>query len=75
MPIETTNYMILGFAVTFGAIALYTISLTLRIRNLKADHQILKSAAKPAKKASFKKVSKKTAKKAAKKTAKRATRR
>ncbi|UYN90051.1 MAG: hypothetical protein KIT08_02155 [Anaerolineales bacterium] len=74
MPIETTNYMILGFAVTFGAIALHLASFPLRVKNLKADYEILKSA-KPAKKTAPKKVAKKTAKKAAKKTAKRTTRR
>lgn len=75
MPIETTNYMILGFAVTFGAIALYLVSLPQRTKNLKAEYEILQSAAKPTRKAAPKKAAKKTAKKAAKKTAKRATRR
>lgn len=76
MPIETTNYMILGFAVTFVTMGLHLASFPLRTRNLKADLQVLQTAAKPAKKAAKKAAAKKpAAKKAAKKTAKRATRR
>ncbi len=76
MPIDTTNYMILGFAVTFVTMALHLASFPLRTRNLKADLQVLQTTARPAKKAVKKTAAKKTAaKKAAKKTAKRASRR
>ena len=71
MPIETTNYMILGFGIAFAVIGLHLASFPLRVKNLKADYEILRSA-----KAAPKKAAKKTAvKKAAKKTAKRAARR
>lgn len=75
MPIETTNYMILGFGIAFAVIGLHLASFPVRAKNLKADYEILRSA-KPAKKAAPKKAAKKkAAKKAAKKTAKRAARR
>ena len=46
MPAETTNYMILGFAVTFIAFGLHLASFPLRIRNLRADLAALQSTPK-----------------------------
>ena len=40
-PIETTNYMIAGYAVIFGVMLVYLVSLFVRWRNLKQDVQIL----------------------------------
>ena len=40
-PIETTNYMIAGYAVIFGVMLVYLISLFVRWRNLKQDMQVL----------------------------------
>jgi hypothetical protein len=40
-PIETTNYMIAGYAVIFGVMLVYLVSLFVRWRNLKQDMQIL----------------------------------
>ncbi|MBX3005875.1 MAG: hypothetical protein KF821_08650 [Anaerolineales bacterium] len=79
MPIETTNYLILGAVITFGAIALHLLSFPLRARNLQADLdalQVAPAAKKPAaKKAAPKKAAKKTAaKKTAKKAVKKAAR-
>lgn len=76
MPIETTNYMILGFAVAFVTIGLHLFSFPLRTRNLKADLQLLQAKPKTAAKkpAAKKTVAKKAAKKTAKKTAKKAAR-
>lgn len=51
MPIETTNFMILGFAVSFAIIGLHLLSFPMRIRNLRADL----SALQPARKAAAKK--------------------
>lgn len=77
MPIETTNYLILGAVITFGAIALHLLSFPLRARNLQADLdalQVAPAAKKPAaKKAAPKKAAKKTAKKAVKKAARKRT--
>lgn len=82
MPIETTNYLILGAVITFGAIALHLLSFPLRARNLQADLDALQvapatkkpAAKKPAaKKAAAKKAAKKTAKKAVKKAARKRT--
>jgi len=42
-PAETTSYMIAGFAVIFGVMLLYVISLAVRTRNLKQDYAMLKS--------------------------------
>jgi CcmD family protein len=39
---ETTNYMILGFAVIFGTIIVYVFSLTSRLRRVKQDLETLK---------------------------------
>ncbi len=40
-PLETTNYMIAGYAVIFTVILLYILSLYLRTRNLKQDIEVL----------------------------------
>lgn len=40
-PAQTTNYMIIGYAVIFGSMLLYLISLALRRRNLIQDLQVL----------------------------------
>ncbi len=41
-PLNTINYFIAGFAVIFGAIAIYIASLAIRWRNLKNEDDILK---------------------------------
>jgi hypothetical protein len=38
---ETTNYLILGFAVIFGVLFVHTISIYLRDRNLHGDLSML----------------------------------
>ena len=40
-PAATTNYMIAGYVVIFGGLALYLISLVIRQKNLKQDLDIL----------------------------------
>jgi len=40
---ETTNYMILGFAVIFGTILVYVFSLTSRLRRVKEELQMFKN--------------------------------
>ena len=40
-PAETTNYMIAGYAIIFGVMGLYLLSLYLRRRNLNQDLEIL----------------------------------
>lgn len=40
-PIETTNYMIAGYAVIFGVMAIYLVSLVVRRRNLERDLEVL----------------------------------
>jgi hypothetical protein len=40
-PAQTTNYMIAGYVVIFGVIAIYLLSLYIRQRNLKQDLAIL----------------------------------
>ncbi len=40
-PAETTDYMILGFVVIFGAMLAYVISLWVRRRNLNKDIELL----------------------------------
>lgn len=40
-PIETTNYMFAGYAVIFGVMLVYLVSLFVRWRKLKQDVQIL----------------------------------
>ncbi|HAY85442.1 MAG TPA: hypothetical protein DCY42_11120 [Chloroflexi bacterium] len=39
---ETTNYMILGFAVIFGTILVYVLSLASRLKRVKSDLAMLK---------------------------------
>jgi uncharacterized membrane protein YdbT with pleckstrin-like domain len=39
--LETTNYMIAGYAVIFGVMLVYLVSLFVRWRNLKQDAQLL----------------------------------
>ena len=41
-PAQTTNYMIFGYAVIFGALLIYVISLYLRQRNLERDLELMK---------------------------------
>ena len=38
---ETTNYMLAGYAVIFGTMALYLVSLVARWRRLQQDEQML----------------------------------
>ncbi len=40
-PAETTNYMILGFAVILGMMTVYIVSLVVRSRNLARDKHML----------------------------------
>jgi hypothetical protein len=40
-PAETTSYMIAGYAVIFGVMLIYLVSLYIRRRNLEQDIQIL----------------------------------
>lgn len=40
-PAETTNYMILGYAILFVILAVYLVSLYLRSRNLRRDVELL----------------------------------
>ena len=40
-PIETTNYMIAGYTVIFGVMAIYLVSMYLRRRNLQRDLEVL----------------------------------
>lgn len=41
VPAQTTNYMIMGYAVIFGLMLIYVISLYLRQRNLKQDLELM----------------------------------
>lgn len=41
-PANTLNYMIAGYAVIFGSIFFYLVSLVVRYRNLKQDEALLK---------------------------------
>ena len=38
---DTVSYMILGYAVIFGVMALYLVSLAVRFRNLRQDEKAL----------------------------------
>jgi hypothetical protein len=38
---ETTNYMLAGYTVIFGAMAIYLVSLAVRWRSLRRDEQML----------------------------------
>lgn len=40
-PIETTNYMIAGYAVIFGVMTIYLVSLFIRRRNFERDLETL----------------------------------
>jgi hypothetical protein len=40
-PAETTNFMIAGYAVIFGVMLIYVISLLIRKRNLERDLEVL----------------------------------
>ena len=40
-PLETTNYMLAGYAVIFGVMLVYLVSLFVRWRNLKRNVQML----------------------------------
>ncbi len=40
-PADTFNFMVLGFGVILGAMAVYILSYYLRVRNLKRDLQYL----------------------------------
>jgi len=42
-PAETTAYMIAGYAVIFGMMLIYVISLFVRRRNLQQDAELLES--------------------------------
>ena len=44
-PAETTNFMVAGYAVIFGLMLLYLISLSVRTRNLKLDLETLEEQA------------------------------
>ena len=44
-PAETTSYMIAGYAVIFGLMFLYMISLVVRQNNLKQDMEVLEEMA------------------------------
>ena len=38
---DTVNFMILGYAVIFGVMALYLVSLVVRLRSLRQDEKTL----------------------------------
>jgi hypothetical protein len=40
-PSQTTNYMIMGYAVIFGLMFIYVLSLYIRQRNLKQDLELM----------------------------------
>ena len=40
-PINTVNYMIFGYTVIFGVMAIYLVSMFLRRRNLQRDLELL----------------------------------
>jgi hypothetical protein len=40
-PADTTSYMIAGYAVIFGVMSLYALSLVIRKRNLEIDLEVL----------------------------------
>ncbi len=42
-PAQTANYMVAGYVVIFGVIALYLASLVVRTRNLSQDLETLQS--------------------------------
>lgn len=44
MPAETFNYMVLGFLVILGAMAVYVLSLAIRFRALHREAKLLRDA-------------------------------
>jgi len=40
-PADTVNYMIMGFAVILGTMALFIVSLMVRFQNLRKDQAVL----------------------------------
>lgn len=40
-PADTVNYMIMGFSVILGAMALYIVSLVVRVQSLRKDKAVL----------------------------------
>lgn len=40
-PADTMNFMIMGFAVILGTMALYIVSLRVRLQNLRKDQAVL----------------------------------
>ena len=40
-PADTTDFMILGFAVIFGTMGLYALSFISRFRNLRKDYALM----------------------------------
>ncbi len=48
-PANTLNYMIAGYAVIFGGLFLYLVSLVVRWRSLRQDEETLKDLEKDAK--------------------------
>lgn len=40
-PPDTMAYMVAGYVIIFGVIAVYLISLVVRTRNLKRDYEVL----------------------------------
>jgi hypothetical protein len=47
-PVNTLGYMIAGFAVIFGVMGVYVISLLIRYRNLRQEIEILEDSQKRA---------------------------
>lgn len=43
-PATTTSYMVAGYAVIFGTMLVYLVSVILRHRNLKQDLQVLEES-------------------------------
>jgi hypothetical protein len=46
-PAETTNFMIAGYAVIFGVMLVYLVSLYIRRRNLRQDLEMLQELENP----------------------------
>ncbi len=44
-PIDTFNYMVLGYAVILGCVVLYIASLALRFRHLRREFEVYESIA------------------------------
>jgi hypothetical protein len=40
-PVDTMNYMIMGFAVILGTMAVFVVSLIVRFQNLRKDQAVL----------------------------------